>query len=392
MSLWNLIHALRGRPAARRSLRRPGQGGRSFRPVLEALEDRCLLSYSITDLGTLGGARSEAYGINNSGQVVGKAATAGDYHAFLYDGTVTPPMQDLGTLGGPVSQANGINASGQVVGWSNTAAFNVEHAFLYDATATPAMQDLGTLGGNQSVGYGINASGQVVGGAVPAGSSGYHAFLYDATATPAMQDLGTLGGSDSFAFGINTSGQVVGYTSPAGAFLYDGNAMLDLNGQIPPDSGWVLAEARGINDNGQIVGSGVINGQVHAFLLTPDAGPGAGQAPPRMLAAPSALSAPANPSFFVAGGSVVAAGATLVSAAAMGTVLSPAEQRPISAPTAPAMPGPDAGATPAAPALALNLTVTPAQRASPAHGSLHATDSLDLVFAGLGEDLGAAGS
>jgi hypothetical protein len=73
MSFWNLLPELRGRPAAYRSLRRPGLAGRSCRPILEALEDRCLLSYSITDLGTLGGGASYAHGINTSGQVVGEA-------------------------------------------------------------------------------------------------------------------------------------------------------------------------------------------------------------------------------------------------------------------------------------------------------------------------------
>ena len=51
------------------------------------------------DLVTLGGTFSEAYGINEPGQVVGRANTAGDaaWRAFLYsNGT----MQDLGTLGG----------------------------------------------------------------------------------------------------------------------------------------------------------------------------------------------------------------------------------------------------------------------------------------------------
>jgi probable HAF family extracellular repeat protein len=92
-----------------------------------------------------------------------------------------------------------------------------------------------------------------------------------------MQDLGTLGGSFSNAYGINASGQVVGDAQTAGgadhAFLYDGTAMQDLNGQIPSGSGWELSYAAAINDNGQIVGYGLINGQTHAFLLTPEAAP-----------------------------------------------------------------------------------------------------------------------
>ncbi len=45
--------------------------------------------------------------------------------------------------------------------------------------------------------------------------------------------------------------------------------MKDLNKLIPPGSGWVLVEADGVNDSGQIVGMGMHNGQEHAFLLTP---------------------------------------------------------------------------------------------------------------------------
>jgi len=45
--------------------------------------------------------------------------------------------------------------------------------------------------------------------------------------------------------------------------------MKDLNRLIPSGSGWVLSEATGINDAGQIVGSGTVHGQQHAFLLNP---------------------------------------------------------------------------------------------------------------------------
>ena len=41
--------------------------------------------------------------------------------------------------------------------------------------------------------------------------------------------------------------------------------MVDLNSLIDPSSGWVLSEANGINDLGQIVGGGSLG----AFILTP---------------------------------------------------------------------------------------------------------------------------
>ena len=41
--------------------------------------------------------------------------------------------------------------------------------------------------------------------------------------------------------------------------------MLDLNLLIPPNSGWALGTAVGINDLGQITGVGSIGGQSHAY-------------------------------------------------------------------------------------------------------------------------------
>ena len=106
---------------------------------------------TMQDLGTLGGTDydgSDARSINSSGSIVGFAETsAGTQDAYLYNGST---MTNLGTLGGTAShtmesRAYGINDSGQVVGWALTT--NGSHAFLYNGTT---MKDLGTLGGDQS--------------------------------------------------------------------------------------------------------------------------------------------------------------------------------------------------------------------------------------------------
>ena len=125
-----------------------------------------------------------------------------------------------------------------------------------------------------SYAYGINRRGGVAGNVSDAGSdtngvysnSRAKAFLWR---KGKMVGLGTLPGSkNSAAFGINDSTAIVG-TSGDRAFLWTRGKMLDLNACLPSGSGWMLEEARAINNKGQIVGSGKLSGQTHMFLLTP---------------------------------------------------------------------------------------------------------------------------
>jgi hypothetical protein len=55
------------------------------------------------------------------------------------------------------------------------------------------------------------------------------------------------------------------------AFLWDRiNGMINLNDILDEDSGWdYLQSAKAINNKGQIIGLGSINGQRHGFLLNP---------------------------------------------------------------------------------------------------------------------------
>jgi probable HAF family extracellular repeat protein len=45
--------------------------------------------------------------------------------------------------------------------------------------------------------------------------------------------------------------------------------LFDPNDLIDSQSGWVLSGAKDINNSGQIVGFGNLNGEERAFLLTP---------------------------------------------------------------------------------------------------------------------------
>ena len=228
----------------------------------------------LVDLGTLGGSISEATGINEDGQVVGAAQTAGgEQHALVWTGD---QMLDLGGLGGATSKANSINTVGQIVGSAETEAGQT-HAFLWDSGV---MHDLGTLGEyKKSDALDVNDHGQVVGYARAdprdhmVRARTFRAFEFDNDTT---RDLGILEDPNSFASAINADGSVAGWAEVSKYHLpgfiesehlvvWDGDAPSDL-GTLP---GFELMKPSRINSMGQIAGLATNAGPYqpsHAFL------------------------------------------------------------------------------------------------------------------------------
>jgi probable HAF family extracellular repeat protein len=203
-----------------------------------------------------------ALGINNSGQIVGTAYVPSNNfsHATLWNNStaidLTPNLSNF-------SYAYSINDTGAIVGAiGSRAAFWENGSFYY----------LDSLGGTYSEAYSNNNSGQAVGYSYTIGDAAIHATLWE---NDTAIDLGTLNGMNySVASDINSVGQIVGWSSIESnngyhATLWSNGVAIDLNDLID-NTDWFLKGAASINDKGQIVGNGIINGEQHAFLLTPD--------------------------------------------------------------------------------------------------------------------------
>jgi probable HAF family extracellular repeat protein len=245
-----------------------------------------------------GGNNGQAYWTNNQGQTVGVAengiedstcSTATPSQVLRFEAALWQANGEIRRLrplkGDTVGFAFGINDEGQTIGssglCSNTAlppfanGPQAAHAVLWEKDGSP--RDLGSLvsGGTINIATGINSRGEVAGASQSSGGAP-HAFLW--TKDKGVQDLGTLEGDflsvAPCCHTINNRGQIVGFSIPGPfgsgrAFLWQNGVMTDLNTLIPKGSPWYLLQALSINDAGQIVGYGTINGDVHAFIATP---------------------------------------------------------------------------------------------------------------------------
>ncbi|MFO1512607.1 MAG: HAF repeat-containing protein [Verrucomicrobiota bacterium] len=218
---------------------------------------------TMADVGTLG-FHTFANDINNAGIVVGESVKNTVYFPSRAFVAVGGSLTDLGTLGGLYSAASGINNAGTIVGWADRSN-GVTHAFSYSGGQ---MTDLGSLeAGGSSHASDINDSGLIVGWASLAGHD--RAFVSD---DGGMTMLGTLGGANSLANAVNLYGVIVGNADTGAgethAFVYNDGVMTDLAPFLSTLGITGFSEALGINELGDIVGSGEdVLGQRHAFLL-----------------------------------------------------------------------------------------------------------------------------
>ena len=253
---------------------------------------------NITHLGTLPGySYSYGFGINNGNEVAGAAYN------------ISPPQRavlfsngqaiDLGNLtDGGASLAVGINDSTEVVGWAEPANFTPTYwtpgnAFIWQANS--GMLDLNEPRQVTLLGAGtfvlrkataINNNHQIVGFATSDQLGVIRAYLLTRTRVSPLiyqfSDLGTFeNGGISYALAVNSFGVAVGaaYDDASGignyrAAVFTGGRVVRLNDTLDRFGDflhWDLREATGINDNGEIVGWGLHDGQWRAFKLIPRA-------------------------------------------------------------------------------------------------------------------------
>ena len=218
---------------------------------------------------------TEAWGINNFGAVVGTGyLTASNFHAFLYSGG---QMKDIGPPGAYQASAVAINTSGQIVGgYSLTSGAAGE--FLY---SNGQMSTLPVPVGSNGVGaFAINDNGVIAGAVYFSSGAPAHAARFS---NGVWTDLGAIpGAGSSTAKAINIAGQIVGtaifaqtqYHPPKPGkhvpFISTTSGLVDLNTLIPAGTGFILTDAVGINDSGQILcDANNAGGNEHAVLLTP---------------------------------------------------------------------------------------------------------------------------
>src|SRR5207244_9691471 len=220
---------------------------------------------------TLGDANS----VNASNVAVGSVDGGSLQRGVIYSGGSASIITQTTSNGSFFLTAFGINDSGRVVGQGidpQNAARNV--GIVYDIGQSMAFEVGALPGANGALAFGVSNNGYVVGSSMQNQGPGLPFIWAEASGMVAIPLAS--GTSLGQAEGVNSSGWVVGTDGGnfAVPFLYDGTNTYRLQDLIPGNSGWDLSmntssSAMGISENNIIAGTGVHNGETHAYAMVP---------------------------------------------------------------------------------------------------------------------------
>ncbi len=186
---------------------------------------------------------TEAYGINDSGQIVGlvQGALGTGPQGYL---DINGVFSTVNYPGATTTGAIGINNASQISG-SASSSLVPEAGFV--ATNGSYGKIVLPFSNSFSEGHGINDSGQVVGVYF---NSQPHGFL---DSNGVFSTIDVPGASGTYSYGINDSGQIVGRFVEGNDF----HGYVDTNGAFSSIDvpGGRDTMANGINDEGEVVGS-----------------------------------------------------------------------------------------------------------------------------------------
>ena len=236
-----------------------------------------------------------AYGISETGLVSGNKAgknpyrtTSIPYNPAVYDGSKWTVM-DIAQVY-PRGTRQGVYADIYLLDDVNDEGYAVGSRRRYGLAGSSAIMitpPYNTINNLADVTYLPTPSGGVASAInnsnIIVGTTGNNsrvddyatAYVYDGSALTLLEPFP--GGLRSSGLDINNASTVVGSSETdtlSHAFIWNAaSGMEDLND--PANSQWVLMSATAINEQGDIVGTGQLNGQNHGFLLLAD-----GTAPP----------------------------------------------------------------------------------------------------------------
>jgi uncharacterized membrane protein len=162
------------------------------------------LRFALTDLGTFGGYQSEAWAINNSGQIVGDYLWT--FKRLSGQGCFSKKNgQAAVTFGSAMCTARAVNANGAVAGWMSVGS--PTHAFRFDPSGN--LYDLPPLTNDgDSHGYGIDYYGRVVGDGTVDAFYVSSALQWDLGGHPTIWGCPSAH-ANSAAFATNSAGNIL---------------------------------------------------------------------------------------------------------------------------------------------------------------------------------------